>query len=84
MVKRPSTGAFNEALGKVIRAERTKHGWSQEDLAEACDLHRSYVTELENGHRTPNLGTLLQIATGLGMKTSKLIAAGELRLAKGR
>ena len=84
MAKRPSTGALGVALGKAIRAERLRNGWSQEDLADAAKINRSYVTDLENGKRTPNLATLMQVAGAFGMKTSKLIAAGEACLARRR
>lgn len=68
------------ALGAAIRAERTKQGWSQEELAERAEMSRAYVTDLENGKRTPNLDTLVRMAAAFGMKTSKLMAAGEARL----
>jgi transcriptional regulator with XRE-family HTH domain len=77
-----STASFCTALGDAIRAERTRLGWSQEDLAERAHLNRSYTTDLENGRRTPNLDTLLRVAKALGMKPSKLLAAGEARLAR--
>ncbi|MCY4157416.1 MAG: helix-turn-helix transcriptional regulator [Gammaproteobacteria bacterium] len=41
-----------------IRAIRTQLGWSQEKLAEASGLHRSYISQLERGRRNPTLGVL--------------------------
>lgn len=69
-------------MGSVIKAERKRLGWSQETLAENAELSRAYVTELEGGNRTPNLDTLMRVAKALGMKTSKLVAAGEAALHK--
>ena len=66
-------------LGTVVRAERLRRKWSQEDLAGEAGLNRSYLTDLENGRRTPNLGTLMQLAQALGMETSELISAAEKR-----
>ena len=70
------------ALGEAIREERRRLGWSQEELSEHAHLNRSYVTDLENGRRTPNLDTLLRVSKALDMKPSRLVAAGEGRLVK--
>jgi transcriptional regulator with XRE-family HTH domain len=79
---RPSTAAFCAALGKTIRSERKRHGWSQEELAERAELNRAYVTELESGRRTPNLDTLLRVSRALGLRLSRLAAASESQLGK--
>lgn len=80
MSRKQSNAAFCRAVGAVIRAERLRLGWSQEKLGDVADLSRAYVTELEGGRRTPNLGTLLRLATAFNMKVSKLVAAAEGQL----
>jgi XRE family transcriptional regulator, regulator of sulfur utilization len=77
---RRSTAVLCVAIGEAVRAERKRLGWSQEELADQAGLSRAYVTELESGGRTPNLDTLSRLAHAFGMKTSKLLAAGEARL----
>lgn len=77
-----TSAALCVALGRAIRDERQRLQWSQETLAENAGLSRAYVTDLENGKRTPNLATLMRLATAFGMKTSKLMAAGEGCLSK--
>lgn len=72
------------SLGAAIRAERKRLGWSQEELAGEAGLNRSYVTDLENGRRTPNLGTLVQVADALGMRVGELLTAAEARLTSRR
>lgn len=84
MPSRRTVDALRAALGEAVRAERLSKDWSQEELAERASLNRSYVTDLENGNRTPNLGTLVSLAEALGMKASGLLAAGEARLARQR
>lgn len=69
--------AYRRALGVAVRAERQRLGWSQETLAEKAELARAYVTELEGGRRTPNLATILGLASAFGMKPSKLMAMAE-------
>lgn len=79
MRSRRSTAVLCVALGEVIRAERKRVGWSQEELADQTGLNRAYVSDLENGRRTPNLDTLARLANAFGMKLSKLLVAAETR-----
>src|ERR1700689_2594907 len=44
-----SPADFQKRLGARIREIRTARGFSQEDFAEACDLHRTHVSLLEPG-----------------------------------
>lgn len=61
-------------LGESIRTIRTRLGWSQEKLAEASGLHRSYISQLERGHRNPTLDVLVRLAAALNTKLSVLLA----------
>ena len=65
------------AFGEILRAERDKLGWSQERLAEACGLHRVYISELERGLRSPSLPVFMRIAEALGLKPSDLLGRFE-------
>jgi len=49
---------------------------SQETLAEAAGLHRTYISLLERGLQEPQLGTIAALAGGLGTSMSSLL--GEL------
>lgn len=75
-----TSASLVRALGQTIRAERKKLGLSQEALAERAGLNRSYVTDLECGRRTPNLDTLLRVATAFRMKPSRLLSVSETRV----
>jgi transcriptional regulator with XRE-family HTH domain len=65
-------------LGKRVRELRLARGLSQERLGEACELHRTYVADIERGHRNPSLWTLERLAAGLGCEVRDLFpqAAG--------
>jgi len=67
------------AFGEILRAKRTKLGWSQERLAEACGLHRVYISELERGLKSPTLTAFIRIASALGVKPSSLLRRFEGR-----
>ena len=62
------------ALGQRVRALRQRNGLSQEQLAEAADLHWTYVSGIERGKRNPGLNTLGRLAKALGVTPSKLLS----------
>lgn len=59
-------------LGRRIRFLRLKVGWSQEDLADACGLDRTYVGGIERGERNPSLKNLVKISGALQVGVSEL------------
>jgi transcriptional regulator with XRE-family HTH domain len=60
------------ALGVRVRRLRREVNISQEELAERCALHRTYVSDLERGSRNPSFLSLLALARGLGISISEL------------
>lgn len=66
------------ALGDAIRAERKTLGVSQEDFAELCDLHRTYVGQVERGEKNISFTNVLRIAKAAKVKPSALLAAAGL------
>jgi len=61
------------AFGAALRAARKRKGVTQEQLAHAADLDRTYGSMLERGIRTPTIATVLQLAEALGLPASTLI-----------
>ena len=59
-------------LGARIRTLRQRLEWSQEDLAEATGLHRTYVSQLERGLRNPTLAVLTRLAAALQVDLTEL------------
>ena len=60
-------------FGLRVRQLREARGWSQEDLAEKADMHRTYVSGIERGTRNPTLTVLARIAGGFGMTLDELL-----------
>jgi transcriptional regulator with XRE-family HTH domain len=56
-----------------LRSLRDEAGLSQEALADLCNLHRTEISLLERGLRSPRLETIVIIARGL-----KLTSISEL------
>jgi transcriptional regulator with XRE-family HTH domain len=72
----PSESAVVKALGKRIRELRDEKGWSQERLAEAAYLDRSYLAGIESGARNPSVRSLLKIANALKVQVGDLFGRG--------
>lgn len=62
------------ALGLVIRRQRERQGWSQEQLAEHASLNRSYVGEIERGQVIASVVTIDKIAHALRVPVGALLA----------
>jgi transcriptional regulator with XRE-family HTH domain len=54
-------------LAERIKALRRAKDWSQEQLAERAAIQRSYLADLERGHRNPSVRTLVKIANALAV-----------------
>lgn len=68
---------LDRLLGIEIQRHRTARGWSQEYLAEATSLHRTYISQLERGLKSPSVRVLYRIATALGVSMSVLLKVVE-------
>jgi transcriptional regulator with XRE-family HTH domain len=60
-------------VGQNVRKFRLAKGWSQEEFADECGLHRTYVSGVERGVRNPTVSVLQKIAKALK------VSAGQLR-----
>ncbi|RAK50235.1 XRE family transcriptional regulator [Macrococcoides bohemicum] len=55
-------------IGDNIRKYRLKKGWSQEELAFECDLHRTYIGAVERGERNITVLNLIKIKDKLNVR----------------
>jgi transcriptional regulator with XRE-family HTH domain len=62
-----------KAFGDRVRSLRHKATLSQEGLADACGLHRTYVSAVERGERNISLLNIVALARALGVKPSFLL-----------
>uniref|UniRef100_A4SDR5 Putative transcriptional regulator, XRE family n=1 Tax=Chlorobium phaeovibrioides (strain DSM 265 / 1930) TaxID=290318 RepID=A4SDR5_CHLPM len=62
-------------LGKNIRHERVRQGFSQEDLAEKAGLHRTYIGMVERGERNITLLNYAKIVDALNLAMHDLMKA---------
>jgi transcriptional regulator with XRE-family HTH domain len=64
-------------LGLAISKLRLEKGLSQEKFAELAGIHRTYVSQLERGLKSPTFSILRKLAAALGVSTSELIRFAE-------
>lgn len=57
----------------ILRELRQEKGLSQEELADKAGLHRTYISQIERGLKSPSLRSLEQIAEALGVPLSTLV-----------
>jgi len=65
-------------LGDAIRKGRDKLGVSQEDFAEVCGVHRTYLGQLERGEKNLSFSNVLRVAKAFRIKPSALFAKAGL------
>lgn len=63
-----------QLLGKNVRRYRKEKGMTQEQLAVAASMERSYVSDIERGTRNPSVAALGRIAEALDVDASYLLA----------
>ena len=56
-----------------MRKIRNKVGYSQEELADRAQIHRTYIGGIERGERNPTLLTIHRIAKALGVEAVRLL-----------
>jgi len=59
-------------FGRRIRELREEKGWSQEEFAEQCGLHRTYIGGIERGERNVGLINIERIAVALRVSIADL------------
>lgn len=64
---------LGQIFGINVRTARSGKGWSQEDLANACALDRTYISGIERATRNPTLKIVDKIASALGVEPSDLL-----------
>ena len=60
-------------LARNLKHHRRAAGVSQEEFADRCGLHRTYVSGVERGVRNPTITVLARIAAALGLPPGRLL-----------
>lgn len=68
--------------GKAIRVLRQERNISQEELAELCGLHRTYISDVELGKRNVSLENIQKFAIALNVSISDVFLTIERNVMK--
>jgi transcriptional regulator with XRE-family HTH domain len=63
----------NVTFGKIISQLRQSAQLSQEELADRAGIHRTYVSQIERGLKSPTIVMLLKLSKGLETTPSKVM-----------
>ncbi|MBQ7603836.1 MAG: helix-turn-helix transcriptional regulator [Clostridia bacterium] len=64
--------ALTEEIGARIRRYRIMRKLSQEELAEKCGLHPSYIGQVERGEKNATIESINRITEGLSIPLERL------------
>lgn len=64
---------YQKILGENIRSLRLERQITQEQLAELCNLHRTYIGAMERGDRNVSLNNIVKVAQALNVPPSELL-----------
>lgn len=73
---------FAQRLGALIQKRRKMLGLSQEKFASLCDMHRTYITDIERGARNVALKNLVAMARALQLPPWVLLGCVEIESAE--
>lgn len=61
-----------------VRRERAARGWSQEALADAAGLHRTYIGSVERCERNISIDNIARVAAAFGVSPDALLRDNEI------
>jgi len=64
-------------FGEKLKAERTKKGWTQDELAEKLFVSRQSVSKWENGVNYPNIEIIIKLSDLFGITIDELLRSDE-------
>lgn len=65
--------AIETVIGERIATLRKSRGVTQTELAQTANLNRSFISEIENGHKNISIATLHKIAKALQVTMVTLV-----------
>lgn len=64
---------LRRVVGRNVKRLREQKGLPQDELAHAADIHVTYLSGVENGHRNLTLNVLERLAKSLGVSEEELV-----------
>lgn len=78
MVVPTAKTSISARFGRALASYRKETGQSQEELAHRAGIHRTYVSDIERGRKSPTLEVVDALARALGTSAIELLRKAEL------
>jgi transcriptional regulator with XRE-family HTH domain len=73
----PQPDEVNAAVGRNVRAGRTRLAWTLEELAARSGVSRGMLHQVEQARTNPSIATICRLADALGVSVASLVEAPE-------
>ena len=73
MTKRLKTTSARQRFAQNLRRVREERNLSQEALADAAGLHRTYVGSVERGERNISIDNIERLANAVGLSPAEML-----------
>lgn len=74
-IRRRKSENLREVFAKNVLMHRTKLGLTQDELADKCEYHRTYIGSVERAERNITLATIEAFANAFNVEPSSLLVA---------
>ena len=71
--KSSKSDSIEKLFGQILQQLRKERGFSQEALGFKTGYHRTYISLLERGKKSPSLQTIFHLAMALKISPSEMI-----------
>jgi transcriptional regulator with XRE-family HTH domain len=71
-MRKSAKSDIRERFGFAVKTRRETLGWTQEELADRANLHRTYLSDIERGGRNVSIINVERLATALKLEISAL------------
>jgi transcriptional regulator with XRE-family HTH domain len=78
----PEPQDVNAAVGRNVRAHRTRLAWTLDDLAARSGVSKGMLSQVEQARTNPSVATICRLATALGVSVASLVEAPEMPSAR--
>ena len=78
----PAPEVVTAAVGRNVRAERSRKAWTLDDLAARSGVSKGMLVQVEQARSNPSIATICRLATALGVSVASLVEAPEMPTAR--
>jgi transcriptional regulator with XRE-family HTH domain len=75
--QKSATSGLQKIVAENVKARRLRLGLSQEELADICGYHRTYIGSIERAERNITLSTLEAVAQALDVSPQELVQGND-------